>query len=180
MTDAHYLFDDEAMKQFIIDGYYVIETDFPKEFHRDIYRKTQEIIEKDGNPGNNLLPRVPEIQQVYDHSAVRGALTSILGPDYIMHAHRHPHVNPAESKGGGWHKDSYWGYRKMRDHHPRWLMAMYYPQDVTIENGPTGVIPGTQYFEARPEEEDRHGIPMTGTAGSVIVIHFDLWHRAFP
>ena len=53
-------------------------------------------------------------------------------------------------------------------------------QDVTIENGPTGVIPGTQYFEARPEEEDRHGIPMTGTAGSVIVIHFDLWHRAFP
>ncbi len=180
MTDANYLFDDEAMKQFVIDGYYVIETDFPEEFHSDIYRKTQEIIEKDGNPGNNLLPWVPEIQQVYDHPAVQGALTSILGPDYIMHAHRHPHVNPAESRGGGWHKDSYWGYRKMRDHHPRWIMGMYYPQDVTIENGPTGVIPGTQYFETRPEEEDRIGIPMTGKAGCVILIHFDLWHRAFP
>ncbi|MBT5872804.1 MAG: phytanoyl-CoA dioxygenase [Candidatus Latescibacteria bacterium] len=180
MTDQKCLFDNETMKQFITNGFTVVKTDFPGEFHDEIYRRTSEAIAREGNPGNNLLPMVPQIQQIYDHPKVKGALTSILGPDYIMHSHRHPHVNAPESIGGRWHKDSYWGYKKMRDHHPRWVMAMYYPQDVTVENGPTGVIPGTQYFETRPENEDAAGIPMTGEAGSLIIIHFDLWHRAYP
>ena len=180
MTDQECLFDNETMKQFITNGFTVVKTDFPAEFHHEIYRRTSEAIAREGNPGNNLLPMVPQIQQIYDDPKVKGALTSILGPDYIMHSHRHPHVNQPESTGGRWHKDSYWGYKKMRDHHPRWVMAMYYPQDVTEENGPTGVIPGTQYFETRPENEEAEGIPMTGEAGSLIIIHFDLWHRAFP
>lgn len=180
MLDRQYLWDDDTLRRFIVDGYCVVKADYPKAFHDEIYLKTEEVFAKEGNPGNNLLPRIPAIQRVFDHPAVRGALTSLLGPTYIMHSHRHPHINPPESKGGGWHKDSYWGYHKVRDHHPRWIMAMYYPQDVTIENGPTGVIPGTHYFESRVEDPDAEGIPLCGEAGSVIIIHFDLWHRAFP
>ncbi len=185
MVDRSYLFDDDAMRDFIVNGYHVINVDQPVAFHDGIYEKTKAIIDVDGNPGNNLLPRVPEIQQVYDDPAVQGALTSLLGPDYVMHAHRHPHVNPPNSRGGNWHKDSYWGYTKVRDHHPRWIMAMYYPQDTPVEIGPTGVIPGSHYFESREETVGGNGsvpdgFPASGKAGTITIIHFDLWHRAFP
>ncbi len=185
MVDRSYLFDDDAIRDFIVNGYHVIRVDKPVALHDDIYEKTKAIIDEDGNPGNNLLPRVPEIQQVYDDPAVQGALTSLLGPDYVMHAHRHPHVNPPNSRGGAWHKDSYWGYTKVRDHHPRWIMAMYYPQDTPVEIGPTGVIPGSHYFESREETVGGNGsvpdgFPASGEAGTVAIIHFDLWHRAFP
>ena len=191
MVDARYLLDDDMMRDFIVNGYYIIKPEHPKALHETIYEKTKAVIEEDGNPGNNLLPRIPEIQKIYDHPAVVGALTSILGPTYVMHAHRHPHVNAPQSRGGGWHKDSYWGYRKVRDHHPRWIMAMYYPQDTPIEIGPTGIIPGSQYFETRVDSLDIDpqgraldpegiGLPGCGEAGTVIIIHFDLYHRAFP
>ncbi len=185
MVDRSYLFDDDAMRDFIVNGYHVINVDKPVALHDDIYEKTKAIIDEDGNPGNNLLPRVPEIQQVYDDPSVQGALTSLLGPDYVMHAHRHPHVNPPNSRGGAWHKDSYWGYTKVRDHHPRWIMAMYYPQDTPVEIGPTGVIPGSHYIESREETVGGNGsvpdgFPASGKAGTVAIIHFDLWHRAFP
>ncbi|MBM3264072.1 MAG: HEAT repeat domain-containing protein [candidate division Zixibacteria bacterium] len=184
------LFDDVMMRDFIVNGYCVVKADFPHSLHDRIYQKTEEVFEKEGNPGNNLLPRIPEVQKIFDHAAVTGALTSLIGPSYVMHPHRHPHINRALSNGGGWHKDSYWGYRKVRDHHPRWIMAMYYPQDVTIDNGPTGVIPGSHYFESHtprlPQVEGKAvdpegvGIPAVGEAGTVLIIHFDLWHRAFP
>ena len=185
MVDRTYLFDDDAMRDFIVNGYHVISVEKPAALHDDIYEKTKAIIDEDGNPGNNLLPRVPEIQQVYDDPRVQGALTSLLGPDYVMHAHRHPHVNPPNSRGGAWHKDSYWGYTKVRDHHPRWIMAMYYPQDTPVEIGPTGVIPGSHYVESREETVGGNGsvpdgFPASGKAGTVTIIHFDLWHRAFP
>jgi hypothetical protein len=185
-----YSFDDEKMRDFLVHGFCVLRVDYPRSFHERIYEQTRKILNQDGNPGNNVLPRIPEVQKVFDHPAVRGALTSLLGPTYVMHVHRHPHVNGPQGSGGGWHKDSYWGYRKVRDHHPRWIMAMYYPQDVPLELGPTGTIPGSQYFESRvaslplpaaaPRDPEGIGLPGVGEAGTVILIHFDLWHRAFP
>ena len=34
----------------------------------------------------------------------------------------------------------------MRAHKPRFVMAMYYPAEVTEDMGPTSVIPRTQYW----------------------------------
>lgn len=185
-----FLFDDEKMRDFLVQGYCVLKVDLPPSFHEQVYEKTKKVLAQDGNPGNNILPRIPEVQEVFDNPVVKGALTSILGPSYVMHVHRHAHSNTPKGSGGGWHKDSYWGYGKVRDHHPRWIMAMYYPQDTPLELGPTGAVPGSQYFESRvptlplpadaPPDEEGIGLPCVGEAGTVILIHFDLWHRAFP
>ncbi|MEI6430562.1 MAG: HEAT repeat domain-containing protein [bacterium] len=190
MVLDQYLFDDEKMRDFIVNGYCVLRVDFPDEFHQGIFEKTKKILAEEGNPGNNILPRIPEAQKVFDHPVVQGALTSILGPNHVMHVHRFAHSNGPGGNGGGWHKDSYWGHSRVRDHHPRWVMAMYYPQETPVEIGPTGTIPGSQYFESRvatlPLGEDAKydpdgiGLPGAGEAGTVILIHFDLWHRAFP
>lgn len=185
-----FLFDDAAMRDFLVQGYCVLKVNLPAEFHQQVFEKTKKLLAEEGNPGNNILPRLPEVQQVFDDPAVKGALTSLLGPSYVMHVHRFAHPNGPGGNGGGWHKDSYWGYSKVRDHHPRWIMAMYYPQDVPLELGPTGAVPGSQYYESRvatlplpkdaPVDPEGVGLPVIGEAGSVILIHFDLWHRAFP
>ena len=181
MLDPQYLLGDEEMQQFIAEGHLALKSSLPASLHQDIYQRTEEVFAKEGNPGNNILPRIPALQQVFDDPVLRGALTSVVGPDYIMHTHRHCHINRPGSEGGGWHKDSYWGYRKVRYHRNRWVMIFYYPQDVTLENGPTAVMPGTHYYNGRAanEADERH-LPVCGEAGTCTLVHFDLWHRAMP
>ena len=181
MIDSTSLLNDEQMRKFLSNGFVKLETRLPKHFHERIYEQTEEVFEKDGNPGNNILPRVPELGKIFSDPAVVGGLTSVLGPDYVMHVHRHPHVNRGPNEGGGWHKDSYWGFRKIRSHRTRWAMIFYYPQDTPLEKGPTGVIPGTHCSEGRCEnEKDEQHLPITGEAGTCALVHFDLWHRAYP
>ena len=172
------LFTDEQMRAFLTNGFVVIKPDLPRSLHDTIYQKLDQAVEMDGNPGNNLLPRVPEIQEVYDHPTVRGALTSVIGPNYMMHPHRHPHTNRPGSSGGGWHKDSYWGYGKVRNHRCWWAMGLYFPQDTPVEIGPTAVIPGSSYYLSRQNDVSEIKFPATGEAGTMIIIHYDIWHQA--
>ena len=178
MLENRYLFNDNQMQDFIVNGYVTVKTDLPASFHEYIYNQLNSVVEEEGNPGNNVLPRIPEIQQVFDQPVIRGAFTSILGPDYIMHPHRHPHHNVPASHAQGWHKDSYWGYLKIRNHHPWWAMAFYYPQDVTEDIGPTAVLPGSQYYYTSTHGDDETGVSLLGQAGTVTIIHYDLLHRA--
>jgi HEAT repeat protein len=181
VIDPNYLLSDEQMRHFLAYGYVKLKTQLPTSFHRSVYERTEEVFAKEGNPGNNLLPRVPQVHKVFDDPVIRGALASVLGHDYVMHSHRHPHISPAGGQGGGWHKDSYWGYRKVRCHRTRWAMIFYYPQDVTTENGPTGVIPGTHYYDTPVARDDESLHQMVcGEAGTATLVHFDLWHRAYP
>ena len=180
MPDPKYLLDDSKMQEFIANGFITIKVDLPPGFHEEIYRKTDEVFQKEGNPGNNVLPRIPEIQTVFDQPEVRGAFSSILGHDHTMHVHRHCHFNTPNGKGGGWHKDSYWGYYKLRYLRNRWAMAFYYPQDVELENGPTGVIPHTHCYMDRLKDPDEAGVSVCGEAGTIAIVHFDIWHRAMP
>ena len=173
----HSKLTDAQMRDFIVNGYLTVKTDLPRSFHETIYRKTQEYTEKEGNLGNNILPRVPELQAIFEEPAVRGAFTSILGENYAMHSHRHPHRNNPHSDGQGFHKDSYWGYQKVRHHCPRWAMAFYYPQDSPLEIGPSAVLPGTQYYDTRITKNNDGELAVSGEAGTITIIHFDLWHR---
>ena len=181
--DSHLLIDDQV-QQFILDGYLTIQTADVPELHREIHDQMDTIYEKEGNIGNNILPRIPRIQQVFDHPAVREALTGLLGPDYIMNPHRHGHLNPPDGKGQAWHKDCYVYDHNIR--HPRfqWILAFYYPQDTTDDMGPSGLIPGQQYYktisDVDPEKTREQALSLCGPAGTVSLIHFDAWHRATP
>lgn len=173
------LLSDDQMRQFIMNGYLLLKTDFPQSFHEALLGQLSAVYAKEGNPGNNLLPRIPQLQKVFDHPVVKGALTSVLGEGYMMHSHRHGHYN-SSPKPGGWHKDSYWGYKRMRNHRPWWAMIMYFPQDTPVELGPTGVMPGTQNYETRTFAADDSAGEATaaGEAGTFVLIHYDIWHRS--
>ena len=175
MIDKRYLLSDDGMRDFIVNGYVVVKPALSPDFHKSVFQQTLGIIEKGGNLGNNnLLPKVPMLQQVFDDPAVHGALTSILGQNYVMNQHRACHYHPPGSKAQDWHKDYPLG-GNVRYHRTRLAMAFYYPQDVTEDMGPTAIQPATQYYM---EPSDAPGLSLCGEAGTVTIVHYELWHRA--
>ena len=171
---------DEQMQDFIVNGYVKVKADFPPSFHENICQQLDAMFEETGNLGNNLLPVIPEIQEVFDHPIVHGAMKGVLGSDYVMHPHRYCHFNQQGSEGQNFHKDSYAGDEQIRRHRCRWTMAFYYPQDVTEDMGPTAVLPGSQYYETGESAHEQPEIALCGEAGTVTIVHYDLWHRAMP
>jgi hypothetical protein len=184
MGETADLLSDREVQQFLVDGCVLVHTDDADPLHRSIYDQLEAVFDSEGNPGNNLLPRIPDIQQVWDHPKVRGALTSLLGPDYILNPHRHPHLNPPGSKGQTWHKDCYVWDHNLRSPRFRWILALYYPQDVTLDMGPTGILPGMHPYptvsDPDPGRCTEADLPLVGPAGTVALVNFDAWHRAMP
>ena len=175
--DAPVRLTDAQMRQYIADGYIALDIDLPRSFHERVYARTQEVFEKEGNPGNNVLPRIPALAEVYGHPVVDGALRSVLGDGYYMHPHRHCHHNPPGSPGQTMHIDS-WARRR---HTTRMTMVFYYPQDTPAERGPTGVVAASHSYNDRPEGDARWDeIKLAGDAGTVVLVHYDIWHRGTP
>ena len=171
--NAHgHLLSDEQMQQFLRDGFVTVRLDVPDTFHQYIRSQMDDLLAHEPNPGNNLLPRIPELAQVYENEAVAGALESILGPDYQMEDHRYPHVNKPQSKPQKIHKD---GARR-GDHRVRRALGFYYPQDTPESHGPTGVLPGSQYFNDFPDQTAM--LPLVADAGVVVIAHYEIWHLA--
>ena len=171
---------DKQMRDFIINGYVKVKPDFPPSFHENIYEQLDAMFEQTGNLGNNVLPLIPEMQEIFDHPVVHGAMQGVLGSDYVLHPHRYCHYNPEGSDGQGFHKDTYEGDEQIRRHRCRWTMAFYYPQDVTEDMGPTAVLPGSQYYETGDSAHAQPDLSLCGEAGTVTIVHYDLWHRATP
>eukprot|EP00494_Astrolonche_serrata_P027335 UN27598 len=71
------------------------------------------------------------------------------------------------------------------------IMMMYYPTYVKIEDGPTDILPGTQYITncngdglnfvfSPPKTWNTKSTPALVRGGSLVFVHFDLWHRRLP
>jgi HEAT repeat protein len=174
------LLTDDQVQTFIAHGYLCLKTQLPESFHSRVYERFEEIIGTDdkNNPGNNLLPVVPELNEVFTDPTVTGALTSVVGPGYVMHPHRALHNNHPGSDAQNIHTDSFWGFRsRIRNHRPRWVMVMYVPQATPLEQGPTGVVPGSQYQTRRPDHSLMPETPGSLETGGFLLIHYDIWHR---
>ena len=170
------LLTDDQMRRFIVDGYVVVRPDLDASLHERIHEETETVFENEGNPGNNLVPRIPAVQRVLDSPEVRGGLTSILGEDYYTQPHRHCHFNPPGSQGQHLHQDgsSRWS------HHTRRILLFYYPQDTPEELGPTAVVPGSHFYATGEGVASFPELALCGPAGTVAIVHYDLFHRATP
>ncbi len=181
------LLTDEQMREYIVNGYLVFEPSLPGDIHDSISRKLAAYLQETHNPGNNVLPVVPEMRHILNSPEVRGALISVLGNDYIEHPHRFCHsLAPVRKRPRGskarlaknCHQDGYTPLGSPRQHYSRLARIMYYPQDTPVELGPTHVIPGTQYHRALTDEDRKRAFPVAGRAGTVSLTHFDVGHAA--
>lgn len=174
------------MRSFVIDGYLIVRPEeLGETFHRELYERTCDL--KGWRVGVDAVGTVeppppavtagaweglPEITDLVQSPTVKGALSSLLGPDCVMHPHRALHTSNSFrdqnfvrrlepcaataatslsspslvlTRCGVQHKDGH--HVPVRDHRPRWMMGLYYPSDVTLDMGPTCVVGGSQYYE---------------------------------
>ena len=154
------LLDDEAMQGFVREGYVVLKSELPKEFHDRMHDALDSLDERGPMGHNNLLPCVPELARLLDEPVIRGALTSILGPGYYLHFHRHDHfalnneAQPLHKDGDNHSHNAVDGLRRI--HRTRFAMLFYYPQDTPLEKGPTGIVPRSHYVPRRALEAARY------------------------
>lgn len=193
------LLGDEQVREFICNGFIRLETDLPAALHERIDARVRHAMEAEFQMGNNVLARIPEMYEVLDSPQVRGALTSILGSRYALHPHRFVHVSTplddpeveldlsvnaprmgkGSSAGSGWHQDAQSPLARARHHVPRYALLFYFPHDTPPEMGPTRLQGGSHLY-SRPHEPERVVMPGGIHAGSMILMHFDIVHAAFP
>jgi hypothetical protein len=180
---------DDEMRSFCARGFIVVRPTLSVNHHAANLRRLNQLQDSSDNRGYGSNKgafglHMPGLRQVYEDPAVVASLRSLLGPGSVMHQHNATHL----TTGGGtanqvWHKDPYGPEVAVRYKHAfRICMALYYPQDTTLELGPTGVVPGRYSHTVlssthclATQEVDQ---PLTVGAGSVVMIHGDTWHRA--
>lgn len=178
----HRLTDDE-MASFVINGYHILKPDLRAGLNQEIYDALDAM---STNPGDGVIEAVPQLNQVWNSPEMVGALTSFLGPDYEMFPHRHCHRNAPGTPSQQIHQDNLndlridGGQIRQPDRIDL-VLAMYYPQDVTSNMGPTLILPGTHVLQALPERMASQGnfrdqVIATVEAGSVVILHYDIWH----
>ena len=191
--------NDDQIRQFICNGVLVLDSQIEPATHERIFEKIEWNNDHEFNMGNNVLPRIPELQTVLDSPVVSGALASVLGDEYVLHPHRFMHASQPlaleerqldlsgsengpvmgqRSSGSSyWHQDSQSPLSRARYHVPRLAMILYFPQDTPVARGPTRVIPGT-HLQARLEESNyEHAlVPDQVKAGTCLLIAFDIGH----
>ncbi len=160
------LLSDEQYAAFLRDGYLEVtpeslgssDHDFLYQRAADLYELTASTRSKTAHLdilGDNLRAQIPEIELLLNDPAVDGALTSLLGPDYLLHPHSYCHRSFERDQI--FHQDGNlpWNERgHYRTHQPEWVMLFYYPQDVDESNGPTEVVAGSQYWTIDHETDD--------------------------
>ena len=136
-----HLLSDSEVARFLVSGYHLVEPEFPAGLNESIADKLDAL---DCNPGDAITETVPGLLQVLDHPAVKGALASLLGPDYEVQPHRHWHCRQPGSGHMNWHQDGL----NNRDVLLNRFLGLYYPTEVTADMGPTIIVPGTQFRNA--------------------------------
>ena len=164
-TDARPL-TAEQVRRFLADGYLELQPGSVSDADNEaLYRGAGELYElaraSDSSTahldvlGDNLRARFPSLDRVLHDPVVDGALTSLLGADYLIHPHSYCHRSSGRDQI--FHQDGNlpWNERgHVRSHRCDWLMVFYYPQAVDELNGPTEVVAGSQYWTVDHETAD--------------------------
>lgn len=181
--NTQHLLSDDEMASFVIRGYHFVKPKLPDGLNSQIYTALEELA---GNPGDAIYSEVPQLAAVYESPEVKGALASLLGPGYSMFPHRHCHKNKPGTPSQQIHQDNLMdlriaeGQERVPDRIDL-VLAMYYPQDVERNMGPTAILPGTHTLKAMPDRMASQGnfkdqVVADVEAGTVVILHYDIWH----
>ena len=154
----------------------------PREFHQDVWNQTEALFDEEGNPGNNLMARIPRYTPNTRRSGRRRRAGGRAGQQLLRPSRtatattgrrtaRVSKFTGTPSPGGGTARAGCWRCTIHRIRPWRW--------------GPTGVLPGSHYFNwlvgpigLNMRLDTTEGeVPMAVEAGTVLMVHYDLWHR---
>ena len=161
--------DETALQQlqrFMVQGYLKIEPATSKEVQNDARSIRAKILSCPTdvpNPlyhslkspsgdaaGNNLL-HVAHSEMIgksfLDSPELVNTLSNLLGLEYRIHPHSRTHLRDKGAETTMWHVDIHKGWSSQR-YHKHYVIVSYYPQDTTIDMGPTEILPGRNIIDA--------------------------------
>lgn len=135
----------------------------------------------DGNPASEPVDILREawfLDNVICNPQAAGAVRSLLGKNFVlpnlMANHRTTTPAPAQS----WHRDggSQHGYEL------NYLQVFYYPEECTLELGPTELLPGSHFLFSLASFMGHYGnirgaYKAVAPAGSIFITIYSIWHR---
>lgn len=157
---ADCLLTDRQVRTWIARGYVVFRVDdLPDEFHEQLYSRACEL-HRSKTTSNMRAEFGAELATASDailrSAKTRGALTSLLGPDFAGNAWNGG-VLAANNRDQGFHRDN--TSEPCRDPWTQNISLFYYPGPCGDADGPTCFLPGTQYYgvdrEGEGEGEER-------------------------
>lgn len=130
---------------------------------------------------SECVEREEFVRGVFLHSEAAGVARSLLGENFLVPCSAHHHLYESPHWGQTWHSDglSEPGYGITH------LQCYYYPQEVTIEDGPTMALPGSHHRLVDREAIAHYGdilgqVSLTVPAGTIAFTHYGIWHKAGP
>ncbi|MCY3839756.1 MAG: phytanoyl-CoA dioxygenase family protein [Gammaproteobacteria bacterium] len=149
-----YTTPDRLLRDFASRGIVALAPEtlgIPLDIHEAIYEKEREAF----NAGRYITASlIPEILDVITSPGVVAACDALVGKNWAIVPFTHNTPFPSGSRDQHWHKDDNGPYnlRKHRHHQAIQIEMLYYPQAVRDDNGPTAVIPYSQYWTFNHEE----------------------------
>ena len=166
---------DSQVLEFCKQGYLLLEGVVPDEINRrtisflDKYpsHEPTEILTEDWFVDNVILN--PQAS-----GAVRSLLSQNFGLPIIMSNHRVMCPSPAQN----WHRDGNSKYGPALSY----LQVFYYPEDCSLELGPTELLPGSHFLFSLSQQMGHYGairgaFSAAAPAGSIFVTVYSIWHR---
>ena len=166
---------DSQVLEFCKQGYLLLEGVVPDE----INRRTISYLDK--HPSHEPTEILTEdwfVDNVILNPQAAGAVRSLLSQNFglpiIMSNHRVECPSPSQR----WHRD---GNSK---HGPElnYLQVFYYPEECSIDLGPTELLPGSHFLFSLSNQMGHYGAirgayRAAAAAGSIFVTVYSIWHR---
>ena len=174
MTDVRPTMTDDGVMDFVALGYVLLEGVIGDDFNQVCLDL----------PRGNADPFVASeafTRNVLLHPELAGVVRSLLGKEFLVPGGGHHHVFEDRFVGQTWHSDglSGTGYDVTE------LQCYYYPKAVSIEDGPTMILPGSHCRAVDREAIAHYGdilgqVSLTVPAGTVALTRYGIWHKAGP
>ncbi|MEM7365629.1 MAG: HEAT repeat domain-containing protein, partial [Pseudomonadota bacterium] len=197
------LLTDDQVQRYIVDGFLVLDCDVARDIHDHITQELRHCLQQESpHPGDNVLPRIPALNNILECPVVVGAMTSLLGPDYAWAPHRFPHnsepvsrtdresafdpfdnapaMGPGSVSGAGWHQDGHSRAGRSRWHTFRAVNMFYFPHDTPLEMGPTRLLAGTHLYATLRGVKEDQVVWQARSAGTIVIADFDVGHAGSP
>lgn len=146
---------------------------------------------------SRILERNRIFEDLMDVPEIVAAAASVLGPDLDLASAGELDYKAAHSETNfcGWHTDFTWIVSLPYPRQVFWVGCYFFIDEITNENGPLTVIPGTHRSTAPPptnynfersESSSPQGAPraidgaidIVGPAGSCLLINTEIWHMS--
>ncbi|MYD42617.1 MAG: HEAT repeat domain-containing protein [Gammaproteobacteria bacterium] len=178
--------DQAQLNQFFVNGFVEIDLNLSSDTHSAIYDETDRLFQTlqiGSNPHNNIMPMVSGLHEVLDDVNLKNAISNLLGPNYLIHPHRHCHTNFPSDKNDSpsmlqpFHKDGHAHKPRPRHREPHWLILFYSPQETWLDRGPTAVLPGTHLLGQLSSSPPSRTPPVISQDGNQLFVDETFWAR---